>query len=65
MDTRQKRRIIMYHEFHSLRNVEHFTIRRIADHLSINFRTVKKLFSMPEEQFGEYAVSRFREFLII
>jgi transposase len=55
MEALQKQLIIMYHEIQRLRNVERFSIQRIADHLSINFRTVKKLLSMTEEQFDEYA----------
>jgi hypothetical protein len=45
----------MYHEIHRLRNLEHFSIQRIADHFSINFRTVKNLLDMTEEQFDEYS----------
>lgn len=55
MEARQKQLIIMYHEIHRLRNVEHFSIQRIADYLSINFRTAKKLLDMTEEQFDAYA----------
>ncbi len=44
----------MYHEIQRLRNVEHFSLQRIADHLHINFRTVKKFLSMTEEQFDAY-----------
>jgi transposase len=54
MEARQKQLIIMYHEIQRLRNVEHFSIQRIADYLHINFRTVKKLLSMTEAQFDEY-----------
>lgn len=45
----------MYHEIQRLRYVEHFSIQRIADYLSINFRTVKKLLSMTQEQFDAYS----------
>jgi predicted transcriptional regulator len=54
MDARKKQLIIMYHEILRLRNVEHFSIQRIADHLSINFRTVKKFLDMSEEEFDDY-----------
>jgi transposase len=55
MEARKKRLIIMYHEIQRLRNVEHFSIQRIADYLSVNFRTVKKLLSMTEAQFEDYS----------
>ena len=58
MDTRQRKLIIMYHEIHRLRNVEHFTIQRIADQLSLNFRTVKKLLKMTQEEFDEFSENR-------
>ena len=54
MEARQKQLIIMYHEIQRLRHVEHFSIQRIADQLSINFRTVKKILCMTEEEFDEY-----------
>jgi transposase len=54
MEARQKQLIIMYHEIMRLRNVEHFSIQRIADHLHINFRTVKKFLCMTEAQFDEF-----------
>jgi len=54
MDARKKQLIIMYHEILRLRHVEQFSIQRIADHLSINFRTVKKFLDMKEEEFDEY-----------
>ncbi len=54
MDARQKQLIIMYHEIKRLREVERFSIQRIADHYSMNFRTVKKLLTMTEEAFDEY-----------
>ena len=40
----------MYHEIHRLRLVEHFSIQRIADQLSINFRSVKKILDMTEDE---------------
>jgi len=54
MEARQKQLIIMYHEIQRLRKVEHFSIQRIADHLHINFRTVKKFLDMTGSQFDEY-----------
>jgi hypothetical protein len=54
MDARQKQLIIMYHEIKRLRNIEGFSIQRIADHFSMNFRTVKKFLSMTEEDFDIY-----------
>lgn len=44
----------MYHEIHRLRNIEGFSIQRIANHLSINFRTVNKLLGMKEEDFEQF-----------
>lgn len=44
----------MYHEIKKLRNIEGFSIQRIADHFSMNFRTVKKFLSMTEEDFDNY-----------
>ena len=41
----------MYHEIRRLRQVEHFSIQRIADQLSINFRTVKKILGLTEEDY--------------
>ena len=58
MDTRQKQLIIMYHEIHRLRNLEHFTIQRIADQLSLNFRTVKKFLEMTQKEFDEFSENR-------
>lgn len=55
MEAQKKKLIIMYHEIHRLRNLEHFSIQRIADHFSINFRIVKNMLDMTEEQFDEYA----------
>ncbi|HQH25064.1 MAG TPA: IS21 family transposase [Bacteroidales bacterium] len=54
MDARQKRLIIMYHEIQRLRNVEHFSIQRIADKLKINFRTVRKILHMTEEDYDKF-----------
>jgi transposase len=54
MEARQKRLIIMYHEIQRLRQVEHFSLQRIADQLSINFRTVKKILGMTEEDYDKY-----------
>ena len=58
MDTQQKKLIIMYHDIHRLRNVEHFTIQRIADHLLLNFRTVKKFLEMTQEEFDKFSENR-------
>ena len=44
----------MYHEILRLRQVEHFSIQRIADQLSINFRTVKKILAMTEEDYDKF-----------
>ena len=46
--------IIMYHEIHRLRNTEGFSIQRIADYLSLNFRTVKKYLDLSETEFDIY-----------
>jgi hypothetical protein len=54
MEAQQKRLIIMYHEIQRLRNVEHFSIQRIADKLTINFRTVKKILSMAEKEYDKF-----------
>ena len=54
MEARQKQLIIMYHEIRRLRQVEHFSIQRIADQLSINFRTVKKILCMTEEDYDKF-----------
>jgi hypothetical protein len=58
MDTRQKQLIIMYHEIHRLRKVEHFTIQRIADKLSLNFRTVKKFLNMTEDEYDQFVETK-------
>lgn len=44
----------MYHEIKRLRQIEHRSIQWIADHLKLNFRTVKKLLDMEAETFQEY-----------
>ena len=54
MDARQKQLIIMYHEIQRLRQVEHFSLQRIADQLTINFRTVKKILGMTEEDYDRF-----------
>ena len=54
MEARQKQLSIMYHEIQRLRNVEHFSIQRIADHLRINLRTVKNMLCMTEEDYDMF-----------
>ncbi|MDX9774310.1 MAG: IS21 family transposase [Bacteroidales bacterium] len=54
MEARQKQLIIMYHEIRRLRDVEHFSLQRIADQLTINFRTVKKILDMTEEDYDRF-----------
>ena len=54
MEARQKQLIIMYHEIRRLRDAEHFSIQRIADQLKINFRTVKKILGMTEEDYDRF-----------
>ena len=54
MDSKTKSLIIMYHEIHRLRNTEGFSIQRIADYLSLNFRTVKKYLDLSETEFDIY-----------
>ena len=44
----------MYHEIRRLRDAEHFSIQRIADQLKINFRTVKKILGMTEEDYDRF-----------
>ena len=44
----------MYHEIQRLRQVEKFSIQRISDYFSIDFRTAKKFLSMNEEALDEY-----------
>jgi len=54
MEPQQKDLIIMYYEIKRFRDQEKFSIQRIADHLGINFRTVKKYLEMEEEEFNHY-----------
>lgn len=63
----------MYHEIQRLRNIEGFSIQRIADHLSVNFRTVRKLLGMSEADFERFMESKakkpclldpYREFVV-
>jgi transposase len=54
MEARQKQLIIIYHEIRRLRAAEHFSIQRIADQLKINFRTVKKILGMTEEDYDRF-----------
>ena len=44
----------MYHEIKKLREVDRRSIQWIADHLKLNFRTVKKLLDMEPDAFQEY-----------
>jgi transposase len=44
----------MYHEIKRLREVDRRSIQWIADHLKLNFRTVKKLLDMEPDAFQEY-----------
>lgn len=59
MDAKKKGLIIMYHQIHSLRKHEGFSIQRIADYLQINFRTAKKLLGMSEEEFDRFMEKKF------
>ena len=59
MDAQKKGLIIMYHQIHSLRKNEGFSIQRIADYLQINFRTAKKLLEMSEEDFDLFMDKKF------
>jgi len=61
MEARLKQLIIMYHEIKRLHQVEKFSIQRIADHYSINFRTAKKLLSMDEDAFDDYMERKFNK----
>jgi len=61
MEAKTKQLIMMYYEIRRLRNVEHFSIQRIADHLSINFRTVKRYLEMTEEEFEAYSNTKGRK----
>ena len=51
MDKKQKDLIIMYYEIKRFREVEKFSIQRIADYLGLNFRTVRKYLSMTDQEF--------------
>jgi hypothetical protein len=73
MEARVKQLIIMYHEIRRLRNHEGFSIQRIADYYSINFRTAKKLLCMSEEDFDNFLEQKgnrtplldpYREFMV-
>lgn len=44
----------MYHEIKKLREVDRRSIQWIANHLKLNFRTVKKLLDMEPDAFQEY-----------
>lgn len=44
----------MYHEIKRLREVDRRSIQWIANHLKLNFRTVKKLLDMEPDAFQEY-----------
>lgn len=57
MEPQQKDLIIMYYEIKRFREQEKFSIQRIADHLGINFRTVKKYLEMGEDEFNHYLES--------
>jgi len=59
MDAKKKGLIIMYHQIHSLRKNEGFSIQRIADYLQINFRTARKLLTMSEEEFDNFMDKKF------
>lgn len=61
MEAKTKQLIMMYYEIRRLRNVEHFSIQRIADHLSIDFRTVKRYLEMREEEFEAYSNTKGRK----
>jgi len=52
MRPQQKDLIIMYYEIKRFREQEKFSIQRIADHLGMNFRTVKKYLEMEEDEFN-------------
>lgn len=65
MDTKEIHFITMYHEIHRLRDVEHFSIQRIAEHLSINFRTVKTYLDMSLEDFEHYLESKSRRYYLL
>jgi hypothetical protein len=46
--------LIMYYEIHRLRDEEGFSIRWIAKHLKMDFRTVKKYLHMSFEEFEQF-----------
>ena len=50
-------RMITYERIHLLRDVEHRSIRRIADDLGLNFRTVKKYLEISREEFENFTNS--------
>jgi len=49
----------MYYEIKRLHDNEHYPLRRISDYLKLNFRTVKKYFSMTPEEFERFVESKF------
>jgi hypothetical protein len=54
MDKEKFDLIIMYYEIKRLRDEEHFSIQRIADHLGLNFRTAKRYLQMTQQEFENY-----------
>jgi len=46
--------LIMYYEIHRFKEEEGFSISRIAEHLRMNFRTVKKYLKMSPKEFEEF-----------
>jgi len=63
----------MYHEIQRLRKIEGFSIQRIANHLSVNFRTVHKILGMTEAELERFIeikgkkpclLDPYREFII-
>ena len=60
MITELKDYLIMYYEIKRLYDHEHYPLRRISDYLKLNFRTVKKYFSMSPKEFERFAALRFR-----
>ena len=61
MDTNKQGLIVMYHEIKKLYNIEHFSVRKIARHLNINFRTVQKYLDMHQEDFDNYLEQKFEK----
>lgn len=49
--------MITYDRIQMLRNVEHKSIQWIADHLGLNFRTVKKYLEMDRAEFEKFSES--------